>query len=124
MSDIGEGEQAGSGELVHLSGVPVSGQRGDGHVGYVGDVDERLGDVRGRQRNYALQHGLEEEVLTEVLREPARAQDRPLHAGIAHRLFTGFRIGLATPGQQHQPAPAAGHSHLRECADAIGRARE
>jgi hypothetical protein len=36
----------------------------------------------------------------------------------------GFRIGLATPGQQHQPAPAAGHSHLRECAPTRSAAPE
>jgi hypothetical protein len=33
--------------------VPVSGQGRDGHVSYVGDVDERLGDVGRRQGNDA-----------------------------------------------------------------------
>ena len=55
------------------------------------------------------QHALEQEVLAEVLREPAAAHDGPLGAGGRHaRCSARCGLGLAAAGQQHQPLHAGG----------------
>jgi hypothetical protein len=69
---VGEGHQPRAAELVAPAGVPVLGECGDRHLGDVLGVDERLLAVPGRQPNLAAQYGVEEEVLAEVLRSPAR----------------------------------------------------
>ena len=67
---IREGEQPRPGHLVPLPDVAIVGQRGDGDVGDVVGVDERLGHVPGRERELAVVDGLEQEPLAEVLAEP------------------------------------------------------
>ena len=59
----------GPGELVDPAGVARLGQRGDGDVGHVLGVDERLGNRPGRQGDHPVEHGIEQEVLAEVLGE-------------------------------------------------------
>ena len=58
-------------DLVELANVPVVRQRGDGHIGDVVGVDERLNDIANRQHDLARQDHFEQEALAEVLVDPA-----------------------------------------------------
>ena len=106
------------------SGVAGLGQRGDGDVSDVVDVDERLGDVASRKGDLAGEHGVEEQALAEVLGEEARPQDGPVDAGLLHRLLCGERALLATPRQQHEPAHAGAFGLGGEGADVVVGAGE
>ncbi|MFI6393159.1 hypothetical protein [Nonomuraea sp. NPDC050540] len=68
---VSEGEQARAGDLICLVGVPLAGERGDRYVGDVVGVHERLADVTDGQEHLAVQYGLQQVVLAEVLVEPA-----------------------------------------------------
>ena len=81
---FGERQEAGSGDLVDLTGVTAFGERGDRDVGDVVGVDERLDHRVDRQCDLAAQHRGQQVVLAEVLIEPARAHDRPRRAGLLH----------------------------------------
>ena len=122
--DVGERQQPRTGQLVHLPDVPVLGERRDRDVGDVVDVDERFRHVPGRQRDHTVEHGLEQEVLAEVLGEPARPHDRPVGAGLLHGALADLGLLLAAAGQQHQPADAARHRGSGERADGLGGAGE
>ena len=73
-----EAQRARAGELVDLAVVPVLRQRGDRDVGDVLGVHERLGHVAARAGRPRRRARVGQEVLAEVLREPAAAHDRPL----------------------------------------------
>ena len=121
---VDEGEQPGAGELVGPAGVTVAGQRRDGDVRNVVRVEERLGDIGRGQRDHPVEHRLEQEVLAEVLREPGAAQHRPLGARTAHAVLGRHGLGLAAPGQHHQPARAVRHRRPGDGRDPPGRAGE
>ena len=103
--------------------MPVLRQRGDGDVGDVLDVDERLAHVAERQRQRALDDALEEEALAEVLGEPAAADDRGRRVERLHGLLGLLRLGLAAAREQHEPADALRPAAIsRERGDRLGRA--
>ena len=105
---LGEGQQARAGQLVQLADVAVIGERGDGDVGDVVGVDERLGGVAGRERHLAAEHVVEHVVLAEVLREPRRAHDGQRGTGGPHGLLGELGLGLAAPGQAARAAARRG----------------
>lgn len=116
---LGEGQQTVSGEFVDLAGVPVRGQRGDHHVGYVVSVHERLADLWGGQCHLAGADELLEALLAEVLREEGAAHDGRRGAGGQHGPLGLLCLGLAAPGQQHQSAHAGVDSGGGEPADGV-----
>ena len=75
--------------------MAVVGERRDGDVGEVVDIEERRGHVTGRQPDLAAEHVLEHVVLAEVLHEPIGAQDGQLGARRADGLLGALRLGLA-----------------------------
>ena len=119
---VGEREQPRPGQLVELPGVAVLRERGDGDVGDVVGVDERLGHVADRQRDLAGQHGLAQVVLAEVLAEPAAADDGPVGAGGLQLGLGALRLLLAATREQHEAARSAGDGEPRQLGDGLGRA--
>ena len=110
LADLGrgvrEGEEPRPGHLVPLPDVAIVGQRGDGDVGDVVDVDERLGHIPGRERQLPVEHRLDEKALTEVLAEHARPHDRPVDAGALDGLLGAPRAVLV-PAREQDEAPDA-----------------
>jgi hypothetical protein len=78
---LGKGQQAGTGEFVEPAAVFVLGQRCDRGIGDVLRIDKRFRDIAGGEREFPRADPVEEEVLAEVLTEPAGAQDGPLDPG-------------------------------------------
>ena len=70
---VRERQRVRAGELVEPADVAVVGERGDGDVGEVVDIEERRGHVTARQPDLAAEHVLEHVVLAEVLHEPDRS---------------------------------------------------
>ncbi|WP_210533855.1 acyl-CoA-like ligand-binding transcription factor [Streptomyces scabiei] len=76
-------ENASGPVFVHAARVGVAGERGDGDVRDVGDVDERLASLGGGQCQVSGPDRLQEDVLGEVLRD--RAARRIVHCGTDSR---------------------------------------
>jgi len=70
-----------------LTGVAIIGQCSDRNISDVFSIDERFAHRTDRKSHFAGDQGVQEEVLTEVLREEAAAQDCPVRA-------TGFQCPL------------------------------
>ena len=114
-----------AGQLVDLPRVPVLRQRRDSDVGDIVGVDERLGDVPGREDDLAVEDRLQEVVLAEVLHEPAAAHDRPLDAPcLLHGQLGALGLLLAPAGEEHQPPDPTLHGQLGERAHRLHRARD
>jgi hypothetical protein len=94
--------------------VAVVGERLDGDVGDVVGVDERRGNVAGREPDLAAQDVLAHVVLAEVLHEPRRAQDGQLCAGVAHGPFRALGAGLAAAGEEDQAPHAVADGQFGE----------
>ena len=120
VGNVTEGHQPRPGHLVDLAVVTGLGERGHHDVGDVIEIDERFGDVGCcRQGDHTVEHRRQEEVLTEVLVEPAPADDRPLDAGRRDHLLGALRFGLAPSREQHQPADSHARRRDRERADGL-----
>ena len=113
-SDLGHRQHPRPGQRVGRAGVPLVEQHGRHHVADVVGVDPRLAADPGRQSDLPAEHVVEEELFTEVLREPRRPDDGPVGAARLDRMLQ-FELALvdrelatraadATAGQQHHPA--------------------
>jgi hypothetical protein len=93
--DLVEREQPRTGEFVDALLVTCFCEYGRGDVGDVVRVDDRLADATGGERDGAVEHGVEEEVLAEVLGEEAAPLDGGLDPGVQLDVFARLRLGLA-----------------------------
>ena len=121
---VGERQQAGAGQLVALAHMAVFGQRGDGDVGDVVGVDERLGRVARRERELPREQTVDEVALAEVLAEPGRGQSRHLGAAIPNCLRGALRFRLAAAGEVYEPRNAVRDGELRKGAESLLGARK
>ena len=96
---LGACQQPQAGPLITLADVAGVRQRRDRDDRSRLDVEERLLHAADRQDDLATQHRIEQEARAEVLREPARAQERLGGAGLRHRLRRARRLLLASAGQ-------------------------
>ena len=103
----------------------VGGREGrDGDVGDVVGVDERFGDITGGHGDDAVEHRSEEEVLAEVLREPAGAEHRCAGVGGTHGVLADDGVLLAPARQQHEALGAVVSGGVCESPEGVGRAGE
>ena len=79
------------------------GERPHGDVGDVVGIDDCSRTAPAGRRDDALEHGVAEEVLAEVLGEEAAPDDRRGNAGTHHDLLARLRVGFASTRQQHDP---------------------
>ena len=121
---FGEREESGSGDFVYLPRVAVFGQRGDGDIGDVVHVDERLRDVAGGKRDLALEYHAEELPFGEVLAEPAGANDGPLDLRTLDEQFALLRLFFSATRQKDQPPDPLLHGSLHQGVDCIRRPRD
>ena len=94
---VGERQRVWAGQLVEPADVAVVGERRDGDVGEVVDVEERRRHVAARQPDLAAEHVVEHVVLAEVLHEPGgsagRSARRPWRGRPARRARPPARRG-------------------------------
>jgi hypothetical protein len=119
---LGEGQRPRAGQLVELARIPLLRQRGDRDVSDVVGIDERFGRVARREGHLAGEHGLEQEVLAEVLAEPSRPHDCQLGTAVAHRLLGELGLGFAAACEQDQAGNAAAHRQAGKGASRLDRA--
>ncbi|MDR5795994.1 hypothetical protein QCE49_21685 [Caballeronia sp. LZ008] len=87
---------------------------GDGCIGDIFRIDERLFDIGDGQRERALTDRIQQKALAEVLHEPAATQDGPARPGALQRFFRRLRFFFATSRQQHDAFGAARQRRVEE----------
>ena len=94
--------------------MPFLGECGNGHVGEVIQVDERLAHAARRQSEGAVQDHVEEFAFREVLVEPRRAYDGGFDAGVEDNAFAFLRLRLAAAAEKYKPADALALGNIDE----------
>ena len=99
---IREGHQSRACHLVEFAFVTLFGQRRDGDIGDVVNVDDGLDDIAAGHRKNAGQNRIAQVAFREVLREPGGPDDGEVYAGMAHHFLAQPRMVFTAPGEQHK----------------------
>ena len=106
--------------------MAVLRERGDGDVGDVVRVDERLEDTPGGQGDLAREHPVAEESLAAVLHVEARAHERPIGADACSARSARCASGSSRPESRttrRVPVPTASSASAAIASGAPGTAR-